>query len=101
MKKFLCCLVLILFISPALANDITTNDSNWGIQSPIEKQQKEAETSEKIWDKEQNQKLYENYGSQDSPAFLNRENIDPSNSEFEDKYDETDDAPYDCDAGGN
>ena len=101
MKKFFYLSILFLIISPALANDISANDSNWGIQSPIEKQQKEAETSEKVWEKEQSGKLYENYGSQDSPAFLNRENIDPSTSDFEDKYDEADDAPYDYDAGGN
>lgn len=85
----------LLFTSSALADD-----SNWGIQPPSTKQVP-SQASQKVWENEQSEKLYENYGSQDSPAFLNRENIDPATSEYEEKYDYEDDEPYNYDAGGN
>lgn len=75
--------------------------SNWGVQQPPAEKTKPSETSEKVWEHEQSDKLYENYGSPDSPGFLNREGIDPATLETEDKYDYEDDEPYNYDAGGN
>lgn len=93
--------ILILFALCTLHFASFAEDaSNWGIQQP-EVKQIPNEASEKTWEKEQNEKLYENYGSQDSPGFLNREDIDPATSDFEEKYDYQDDAPYNYDAGGN
>lgn len=87
----------LLFIPFALADD----SSNWGIQQPQVEKTKQGETSEKVWEKEQSEKLYQDYGSTDSPGFLNREDVDPATSDFEEKYDYEDDAPYNYDAGGN
>lgn len=81
---------------PALADN-----SNWGVQSPSSVKHSSEEASQKVWEKEQNENLYENYGSQDSPSFLNREGVDPATSEYNEQYDYEDDAPYDYEAGGD
>lgn len=94
--SFFFTLYSLLFTQSAFADD-----SNWGIQQQPNVNPAPSQNSQKVWEKEQNEKLYENYGSQDSPAFLNRENIDPATSEYEEKYDYEDDAPYNYDAGGN
>lgn len=87
----------LLFTPLAFANE----QQNWGVQPPPEEKIKQNETSEKVFEHEQSDKLYENYGSSDSPGYLNREGIDPSTLETEDKYDYEDDAPYNYDAGGS
>lgn len=106
MKKIIRCFLLLFamchlpflhFASFAFADE----SSNWGVKQPSVEKTKPSETSEKIWDNEQAEKLYDDYGSPDSPGFLNREGIDPSTSDFEEKYDYEDDAPYNYDAGGN
>lgn len=96
--------ILLLFVFCMLhfaALPVLADDSNWGIQPSSQVKQPSSQAAEKTWEKEQNEKLYENYGSQDSPAFLNRENVDPATSEFEEKYDGEDDEPYNYEAGGN
>lgn len=95
MKKFLSFLALVSFISPVFAEE------NWGVQSPPSVKQGAEEASQKVWDREESEKIHEYYGSEESPGFLNREDIDPSTSEFEEKYDYEDDAPYNYEAGGS
>lgn len=92
-----CHFPLLHFASLAFADE----SSNWGVQQPSVEKTKQGETSEKIWDNEQAERLYDDYGSPDSPGFLNREGIDPRDSTSEDDYDYEDDAPYNYDAGGN
>ena len=92
-----CYLPFLHFASLAFADE----SSNWGIQQPQTEKAKQSETSEKVWEHEQSDNIYENYGSEDSPGFLNREGVDPATSDFEEKYDYEDDAPYNYDAGGN
>lgn len=99
MKNFFRC-ILLLFAFCTLHFASFADDSNWGIQPPPANSAP-SQTSEKIWEREQAEKLNENYGSDQSPAFLNRENIDPATSEFEEKYDYEDDEPYNYEAGGN
>lgn len=71
------------------------NDSNWGVQPLNKTQQNAGEASEKVWNRENNENIYENYGSEESPAFLNRENVDPATSNFNENYDyDYDDEPY-------
>lgn len=85
----------LLFISSALA------DENWGVQPPSLVKQSAGEASQKVWDREESEKIDEYYGSEESPDFLNREGIDPSTSEYDEKYDYEDDAPYNYEAGGS
>jgi hypothetical protein len=94
MRKFLSFFIFILFIAPAWADDAPSSIPNWGIRLSPQAKPTSKEDSEKVWDKEQYEKLHENYGSPDSPGFLNREGIDPATSDLEDKYDYEDDAPY-------
>lgn len=93
---FALCTLHFAFV-PVCADD----EQNWGVQPPSASVLSLRENSEKVWDREEDEFLYENYGSPDSPGFLNRENVDPATSEFEEKYDYEDDAPYNYDAGGN
>ena len=81
----------LLFTPLAFADD----SSNWGVGQPSVTKPISGETSEKVWDKENNEKVYEDYGSRDSPGFLNREDVDPATTDFEEKYDYEDDVPYD------
>lgn len=97
MKRILCFLVLFLLSLPVFADE----SSNWGVQPPPATVQNTKENSEKVWDREENQNIYENYGSGDSPEFLNRGGIDPRDSMMEDTYDYEDDTPYDSNPGSH
>lgn len=80
------------FTSLAFADD---NSSNWGIQPLNKSQQNGSEAAEKVWNRENNETIDENYGSEESPAFLNREDVDPATSDFNESYDyDYDDEPY-------
>lgn len=92
MKKiilFFIFLTAFTFFYPALADESAYDNSNWGVHPLSDKEQKSKETSssEKIWNEEQDEMIYENYGSEESPAFLNREN--------------TGTEEYDSDSSGN
>lgn len=78
------CLSLFALFYPAFADEAAPDNSNWGIQPLTEDQQKTKVISseEKIWNKEQDKNIYENYGSEESPAFLNRENINPGEADY-------------------
>lgn len=66
---------------PVFADDSQTNSTNWGIQ-PKQKTQPAGEPSEYVWDKEEEEYIYDNYGSEYSPAFLNRQNMNPNESDY-------------------
>lgn len=96
MKKiilFFICLIVFSFFYPAFADETNFDNSNWGIQPVNQDEQQAKETSplEKIWNKEQDENIYDNYGSEESPAFLDRENIDPGEYEYD----------YNDDSGNN
>lgn len=88
MKKLILlfiCIVPTVICYPVFAAEAAPDDSNWGIQ-PVTKDWQRAQqtsSSEKAWDEEVNEKIYENYGSEASPAFLNRENINPGESDYD------------------
>lgn len=96
MKKILLAAFLLLFVLPVLADD-----SNWGISSYPQVKPSQQEQSEKVWNNENDELMYDNYGSANSPGFLNRGNVDPRGSISEDNYDYEDDDIYNYDAGGN
>ncbi|MFA7659522.1 MAG: hypothetical protein WCY19_08825 [Candidatus Gastranaerophilaceae bacterium] len=94
MKEFILsvmCLFLFFLFHPAFADDDgTSSNSNWGIP-PASKDEMSAQNSgsaEEAWSEEYNQTIYERYGSDESPAFNNRENINPNESDY--GYGETD-----------
>lgn len=82
MKKFLLfllCLIPLLF-NTALAGNFCTNSSSCNTyQSQSDEQYGEQE--EQVWQGEQDESVYENYGNVDSSSYLNRENIDVYNSD--------------------
>lgn len=85
MKKIISsfiCFSIFFILSPAFADDCPDNSTNWGIQTPPPKTYKSGETSETTWNREQQDNIEDNYGSIYSPAFLNRENINPDESEY-------------------
>lgn len=66
---------LILFICPIWADEAPLDDTNWGI-SPSEDYQT-VSASEDTWDNQRQNIIEEKYGSDQSPAFLNRARITP------------------------
>lgn len=79
MKKLILLTMCILLISPAFADDYPYKDSSQFIQKQKEEARQESakEASEQTFDQTKEQLIYDYYGSIESPAFLNRENIDP------------------------
>lgn len=81
MKKIFLLTACLLFTSFQVFADCTTIDNpNWGIQ-PASKNFQKQSPLQKALDEQRDQAIYENYGSEQSPAFLNRENIDPQDSD--------------------
>ena len=85
MKNLIFLIFFLIFCSyPVLGDDTAPNTSNWGVQ-PIPQNKlpidKTFSPSENIWGNEQDDYIYNNYGSEESPAFLNRENINPNESD--------------------
>lgn len=72
------------FFYPVCASDAAVDNSNWGV-SPTTSQNKQGsgEQEEKVLDNEQNQTIYENYGSKESPAFLNSVNSPEDEGEYD------------------
>lgn len=83
MKKIILliiCLSLISLFYPVFADDAPLDNSNWGVQPPptrYDKGTNTAPTSEEVWDKQREQLIEGRYGSDESPSFLNRENMNP------------------------
>lgn len=82
-------LIIFLFIfsymNHAFADDVNpTSDPNWGVKPKNENaaQADESNQSEEEWNKIYDQMMYNKYGSDESPAFLNREKMNPSESEY-------------------
>lgn len=82
MEKFIL-LFIYLFIfsllSPVFADGGAPSDnSNWGVPAPPSGQfPGNPSPSQNVWDEERNNIIEKNYGSETSPAYLNREKINP------------------------
>lgn len=98
-KVFLPFICLTLLYIPVYADDSPADSSNWGIQA--NQHYSKPSPSQKVWDAQRDQIIDEKFGSDESPAFLNRENMNNRDSYSEDDYDYEDDGTYDYDAGGS
>lgn len=77
MKKFLLLFLFLFLISPAFAYDYQSNNNSVPNQQTTNTQNNSKEASEQVFDETKDQLIYDYFGSEESPAFLNRENIDP------------------------
>lgn len=85
MKKLFLFICLFLVLPPVFAQSGGTPGSEFGggylnpddVQKSEPKPQQKSNPTQDQWSELYNQTLYENYGSKDSPGFLNRENIEP------------------------
>ena len=82
MKKNILVFIFVLLMSVCSsimvkADNYRGNQNNC-VQSVNKNWQNTDETSpdESVWDKEREENIYDNYGSEQSPTFLNRENIE-------------------------
>lgn len=88
MKKFAFLIIFILafsYMHHALADDVNpTSDPNWGVPSENENTHNDdySKSGEDEWDKIYDQTIYNKYGSDQSPAFLNRDNMNPGESDY-------------------
>lgn len=102
MKKIIRCILLLFALCPLhFAVSSVSAEENWGVQPPSSVNKGKEEASQKVWDREETEKIEKYYGSEESPDFLNRGDIDPSTSDYDERYDYEDDAPYDYGAGGS
>lgn len=89
MKKIILCIIVLIVASLFhLVNanaEVTNDDKNWGIEPVVLDKPSgtsNSEASEKTWQGEHDEAIYDNYGSDQSPAFLNRENMNPNESDY-------------------
>lgn len=85
MKKIASFFVFLLAFSAfAFADEAPVDDSNWGIQPEKAQGQylNDVSTPEETWNDTHDTIIFDKYGSEDSPAFLNRENINPNESDY-------------------
>jgi len=82
--KVLLVLCMFLLSYPAIAQDETCNGTNENIQQPNKNQQPNVNPggSESDWDIMYDETIYERYGSTESPAFLNREEMNPNEGDY-------------------
>lgn len=84
-KTILLVMCLFLFSYPAKAQDESNCNAPTGnVTQSNDNVQVTESPAEKTWDREYNRALNEEYGSAESPAFLNRENIDSDDSDYDD-----------------
>jgi len=77
MKKFILLILFIFLIHPVFADDYQNTDNSQNNTPNTSQQKNSEEASEQMFDETKNQLIYDYYGSIESPAFLNREDIDP------------------------
>lgn len=78
MKKFVLFLLLIMVSSVnAFADDSALDSTNWGI-SPHRQTNSDqpGEAEEAVWEGERDEYIYNNYGEEDSSAYMNRSKVD-------------------------
>lgn len=88
MKKMFFIVISLLLCSVfngIFADEAAPDNSNWGVPPMSQNEQvidENTTPSENTWNDEHDLKIYNNYGSEKSPAFLNRENINPNESDY-------------------
>lgn len=83
-KVFLLSLFLFFNSCFVLADDTAVDNSNWGIQPQKQISQKPS-AAEKTWNEEEYHLIYDDYGSDKSIYFLNRENMSPTENDDQDE----------------
>ena len=88
MKKIIVLLTCILLLSAysrivVRADEDYCDSPNWGVPQINQNEQNigEFSSAESVWDEERDENIYENYGSNKSPTFLSRENIEPDDDD--------------------
>lgn len=83
-KEVLLILCMCLLSYPAIAQDETYTDTNKNVQQQNTNNEPttQPEGSESDWNLLYDQLVNERYGSIESPAFLNRENMNPNESNY-------------------
>lgn len=82
MNKVILLIMCFCLISyPVFADDAPADNSNWGVQ-PAYQDADDSSPSQDAWDRERDEIIDRKYGSEDSPAFLNRENINPNEADY-------------------
>ena len=88
MKKIILLFIYITLFSllcPVFADDAPLDNSNWGVQPlPTRRynpQTNDVPTSEEVWDRQRDQIIEGRYGSDDSPSFLNRSNMNSNDTD--------------------
>lgn len=67
----------------AFADSSSVDDTNWGVQPTLRPAQAiTPEASEDVWNQQRNNIIDEKYGCDTSPGFLNRDNINPNESDY-------------------
>lgn len=85
MKKIASLFISTFFLlSPAYGDDTPLDDSNWGIQHRASNtsESQNISPSEQAWNETIDTAIYDQYGSEYSPAFSNRENMNPNESDY-------------------
>ena len=59
-------------------------EGNWGVEPIImnKPNKNNTENSEKTWQGEHDEVIFDHYGSDQSPSFLNREDMNPNESDY-------------------
>lgn len=83
-KEVLLVLCMCLLSYSAIAQEEAYSDTKetTGQQKQIINQNTQTESSEQDWDLMYDQTVNERYGSIESPAFLNREEMNPNESDY-------------------
>lgn len=84
MKKFLTYLIFCLCLTTSTVIADESSNANWGIapvndkEAAREAEYDDTQGSDDFFDEE----IYDEYGSNKSPAFNNRQNINPNESDY-------------------
>lgn len=84
MKKSVFLIICIfLFSAPTFSDGVSSDNSNWGIQPPSANTQNDNTSDEEDeWNRIHDEVIYKKYGSEESPSFLNREEMNPNESDY-------------------
>lgn len=73
-----------VFSDDSTGSDIPFDSSNWGVQSvPQDNQDNDESSAQDTWDRIHDQTIDKKYGSEDSPLFLNREEMNPNEQDYD------------------
>lgn len=84
MKKFILssvCLLIFSMFSCAFADETSISNSNCNMRPKQQTNTAYGESEEQVWNNEEEQNTEENYGSDKSPYFINRNNTVPDDTD--------------------